>query len=254
MKYKIIFSLFLVVFSSCSNDDKNNSSNVDIKTTDYNDSIKKIEELKIKNQRLRAELERTDDLEVDYFYTLNNGLPVPIPKELKWKSIIDSLEYSIIPKAGRLVAELSKLNIYKSNKLVQTINYDGDCYSLELIDWNFDGYKDISILYDAGATGNTSYRIWFYNPMKGEFVYESKFLNGNYFIDTNKRFIIKHYREGSQFEIWEYYTCKNNKLLFNHSKEVQLLNYREKGTWEKITHKLIRANKEIITCDSVEVY
>jgi hypothetical protein len=253
MKYKIIFFLFLVILSSCSNDDKNNSSNVDKKTTDYNDSIKKIEELNIKNQLLREELEKTDDLEVDYFYTLNNGLPIPIPKELKWKSKIDTIVYTIIPKRGSFETDLIKLSIYQLNKLIQTINYNDDCYFLELIDWNFDGYKDISILYDAGATGNTTYRVWLYNPKKKTFILDSNFLTGNCFIDTNKGFIIKHYREGSQFEIWEYYKCKNNKLIFNHSKEVQFLNYGKKGTWDKITRKSIRENKEIITADSVEI-
>ena len=253
MPVKISFFLFLVILSSCSQENKNSSNNLDKHSIEYNDSVKMIDDLRVKNQLLREELEKTDDLEKDYFYSINNGLSIPFPKELKWKSIIDSLEYSIIPKKGSFETELIKLNIYKSDKLIQTINYNGDCYFLELIDWNFDGYKDISVLCDAGVTGNTTYKIWMYNPKMKVFVFDTNFLLGNCFIDTNKGFIIKHYREGSQFESWEYYKFKNNKLIFNHSKEVQFLNYGKKGTWEKIIRKSIRDNKENITSDSVEI-
>jgi hypothetical protein len=37
-------------------------------------------------------------------------------------------------------------------------------------DFNFDGYKDIKLLYSAGATGNTSYYVWLYDPAKKQFV------------------------------------------------------------------------------------
>ena len=87
MKNKIIFLLFLFFLSSCSNDDKNNARNIEVQSNDFNDSVKKIEELRIKNQRVREKLENTDDLEADYFYSLNNGLPIPFPKELKWNKL-----------------------------------------------------------------------------------------------------------------------------------------------------------------------
>jgi hypothetical protein len=40
---------------------------------------------------------------------------------------------------------------------------------IQLIDWNFDGYRDISVVYSSGS-GGISYMIYNFNPIKGTFV------------------------------------------------------------------------------------
>ena len=148
---------------------------------------------------------------------------------------------------------MKKILIYSSNQLVQTIEHNGECLDFELMDWNFDGYNDISVLFDAGATGNTSYRVWFYNVKKQKFEINKDFLEGNNFIDTVKKRIVHHYREGSSFEFWGYYKYKNEKLILDHSKIVEFLSYGY-DYWEKITRTKMKDNREIIVIDSVQIY
>ena len=42
---------------------------------------------------------------------------------------------------------------------------------------NFDGYHDLSILNNCGATGNCNYDVWLFNPQKNIFVENSELSN-----------------------------------------------------------------------------
>jgi len=72
-----------------------------------------------------------------------------------------------------------------SKKVIQTITSTtsyGSTLSeaektLALVDTNFDGYQDLQILNNCGATGNCSYDFYIYNPIKNLFVRNS-FLSG----------------------------------------------------------------------------
>jgi hypothetical protein len=47
---------------------------------------------------------------------------------------------------------------------------------LQVVDANFDGYKDLQILIQCGGTGNCSYNFYLYDPKAGQFVLD-KFLS-----------------------------------------------------------------------------
>ena len=70
---------------------------------------------------------------------------------------------------------LIKINIYQNDKIFQTIKTNKECYEKkhQFIDWNFDGYKDITVLSDCGSGGCT-YWIWNYDSKEGKFIYNSQ--------------------------------------------------------------------------------
>jgi len=46
---------------------------------------------------------------------------------------------------------------------------------LEIVDANFDGYKDIVVFYNAGNTTNEDYAFWLFNPRTRRFEYNQEF-------------------------------------------------------------------------------
>lgn len=114
---------------------------------------------------------------------------------------------------------LKNIKIYKLNKysvkLWQTINvYQNiDNEGIKLIDWNFDGYKDISVKLNCGS-GGCSFLIWNYEPKKNKFKLNkelSEFLGLE--IDSTNKFIIFHYRSGFSEESWDTLKYENDKLV-----------------------------------------
>ena len=249
---RFLVLLVLMVLSACSNGEKKSNLSSDKNASKTNESNEKAEEFRLKNQLKRARLEKTSDLEGSYFYSKNQGSPISIPVELKWSSSNTLQTFSIQPQKGTRETELKKILIYSSNQLVQTIEHNGECLDFELMDWNFDGYNDISVLFDAGATGNTSYRVWFYNKMKGVFEIDKDFLEGSNFIDTIQKYVVHHYRQGGDSEFWGYYKYKNNKLVFHHAKVIQFLRYGEID-WKKFTRTVMKGKQEVVTSDSVQL-
>jgi hypothetical protein len=62
------------------------------------------------------------------------------------------------------------------------------------VDANFDGYKDLQILSNCGATGNCSYDFFLYDPVANQFVH-NEFLSNNLCspeFDAKKRQITTH--------------------------------------------------------------
>lgn len=142
---------------------------------------------------------------------------------------------------------LRKIIIYKNEKLFQTINTNKDVLDREfkLIDWNFDGYKDICVLYNCGS-GGCAYWIWNYSKAKNKFIYNkqlSEILGLE--MDSVSKFIVYHYRCGYQEEYWDTMKYVNNKLVF-----VKGL-FRERGMdWAFFTRRKMVNNKVVTTHDS----
>ena len=68
---------------------------------------------------------------------------------------------------------LFELSVDTKSKHLQTIKLNNTNGILELKDWNFDGYKDISLFLDNGGSScfNGVYEIWLFNPFKNKFEY-----------------------------------------------------------------------------------
>ena len=119
-----------------------------------------------------------------------------------------------------------------------------------MIDWNFDGYKDISVLSNCGS-GGCSYWIWNYVPKSDKYVYNKRLSE---YIglerDPIKEQIIFHYRAGFQEEFWDYYKYEKSKLVFVHGVFQNRWNDTLGKSWIKKTYTKVVNNKEVITADS----
>jgi hypothetical protein len=147
---------------------------------------------------------------------------------------------------------LKTIHIYSGDTETQKIKTHKqiNANEFQLIDWNFDGHKDITALASRGSSG-CSYWIWNYSPTSGKYNYNrqlSEYLGLE--IDTLNQYIVFHYRAGYPEEIWDSLKYVNNKLQF-----VKGL-YRERYTdglgnsWVKHTHKKMIQGVLITTVDS----
>jgi hypothetical protein len=177
------------------------------------------------------------------------------PIEVKKEYVInDSISGYINPKLGLYSFKfdladykLNKIKIYCVGKLVQTINTSKDVLDneLKLTDWDFDGYKDISVLYNCGS-GGCAYWIWNYSPRLKKYVYNAVLSERlGLEIDSVSKYIVFHYRAGYQEESWDTMRYVNNKLVF-----VKGL-FRERGPeWAFFTRSKMVNHKIVTTQDS----
>jgi hypothetical protein len=161
-----------------------------------------------------------------------------------WKAF--SFKFNL-DSAGDL---LKTIGVYSSNKLVQRIiaNKVIEQHKFELIDWNFDGYKDISVLSGCGSGGCT-YWIWNYSPKLNKYIYNMELSEViGLEIDTFNQYIVIHYRAGFSEENWDTLTYKNNKLSFVKGLYRERWNDSQVNLWVKHTFsKLINNVLEIKT-------
>ena len=145
---------------------------------------------------------------------------------------------------------LKTIGVYSSNKLVQKIiaNKDIEQNKFELIDWNFDGYKDISVLYGCGS-GGCNYWIWNYSPKLNKYIYNKELSEViGLELDTFHQYIIFHYRAGFSEENWDTLKYKDNKLSFVKGLYRERWNDSQGNLWVKQTFsKLINNVMEIKT-------
>ena len=147
---------------------------------------------------------------------------------------------------------LKSIVVYSDKVKIQKIilNIQKHVEKLELIDWNFDGYKDISIL-DACGSGGCTYWIWNYSPKTGKYYYNKKL--SEYIgleIDTMSKYIIFHYRAGCAQENWDTLQYKNNKLKFVKGLFQEQWTDSMGVSWIKWTREKIINNKLVIKIDS----
>ncbi len=111
---------------------------------------------------------------------------------------------------------LKTIDIYNSNGLQQRIlaNKIVERKQFQLIDCNFDGFKDISVLRSCGSGGCTYY-IWNYSATEHRFFYNKELSEVlGLEIDTIGKYVVFHYRAGYAEEIWDSLQYQNNKLQF----------------------------------------
>ena len=122
-----------------------------------------------------------------------------------------SLKFVVDPSK---VNSLRVIKFYKGNALLQTIhaNKNIERNQFELLDWNFDGYKDITVLDNCGSGGCT-YWIWNYSPKDKKYVYSSQLSEHiGLEMDSISRYIVFHYTSGFSEENWDTLEYSNNNL------------------------------------------
>jgi len=86
---------------------------------------------------------------------------------------------------------------------------------LEALDMNFDGYKDIRLMQEQGATGNIRYHVWLYNPKTRRFDYHQEYGDLCSFSYDPKTKVISTFSKGghkSNIHSSETYKIINDKL------------------------------------------
>jgi hypothetical protein len=149
--------------------------------------------------------------------------------------------------------KLSAIVIYEHNKICQQISVNKivEHRLFSMVDWNFDGYKDITVLANSGS-GGRSYFIWNYSPDKHRYTYNQD-LSGvlGLSINSEAKQIIFYTREGFAKEGWDSLRYEQNKLTFKGSLLIERWNNIAGKMWTKRTHCYQVRQQEICVEDSV---
>jgi hypothetical protein len=118
-----------------------------------------------------------------------------------------------------------------------------------LVDANFDGYRDLQILLQCGATGNCSYNFYVYDPKTQEFVYNT-FLSGlvTPSFDTVKKQVMTSSNSSASDTQSETYQYKDGQYTLIW-KEVSEWN-RQKKTVTVSTYELRNGKMELVHSDT----
>ncbi len=111
---------------------------------------------------------------------------------------------------------LHEIKVYRDTKLIQkiTVNEPFDKKQIRIIDWNFDGYKDISVVSECGSAGY-SYLIWNYAPTKHKYELNDELSNKiGLELDSVAKKHVFHIRNGFAEENWDTFKYIDNKLEF----------------------------------------
>ena len=226
MKTTVLFSILSIILFSC------NSKPIEpagVESTMPKDSVKFVKKQKT-------------EIQLDY-KLLNDSIicnPIAGKEQLSYKFNLDSSGYFL--KSIIVYSDFKKIQKITVNQMVEGNNF-------QLRDWNFDGYKDISVLSSSGSGGRT-YFIWNYVPKSYRYSY-NKTLSGyiGLEMDSISKYIIFHYRAGYPEEKWDTFSYINNKLHF--LKGVYQERYSDgKNNWVKRSRSIILNNKLIETADS----
>jgi hypothetical protein len=147
---------------------------------------------------------------------------------------------------------LKSIFVYSDAIKVQEIiaNKDIERKEFRLVDWNFDGYKDISV-YGSCGSGGCAYWIWNYSPKSGKYYFNKELSEVlGLEIDIAGKFIIFHYRAGSQEELWDTLQYKKNKLTFVKGLYQERWDDTLGNSWIKHTYSKNINNKRVVRVDS----
>jgi hypothetical protein len=149
---------------------------------------------------------------------------------------------------------LHEIKVYRDTKLIQkiTVNEPFDKKQIRLIDWNFDGYKDISVVSECGSAG-CSYLIWNYVPTKYKYEFNDELSNKiGLELDSVAKKIIFHYRFGFAEENWDTFKYIDNKLEFEKGLYRTRFNNEKGDCWlhnyysKKVRNKIINSEDSVI--------
>jgi hypothetical protein len=123
---------------------------------------------------------------------------------------VGKLEF--IPKLDRLrknsIIVKSGIRVFQTIKLRSPLAEE-----FELIDWNFDGYKDVSIRFLSGSAG-VSYEIYNYDKVKNRFILNRELLDNYLQIDSIHQRVVFTFSSGCDIKNWDTMKYVNNKLVF----------------------------------------
>lgn len=167
-------------------------------------------------------------------------------------AINDNLNFNFKLIVSADSISLNQIRVYQKKELIQTINIDNVIWSkyCQFLDWNFDGFKDLSIRVNCSATGMCTYWVWNFNPSTNKFIL-NKDVSGilGWEIDRKNKQLINYYREGANHEFKRVYKYIIGKLKLIKSIDKQIYNY-DSVLWKVTTTKKFEGDKIIRSKDS----
>ena len=174
---------------------------------------------------------------------------------LKEKFIFDSItnnkskyKFCYVEKTNGSL-RLYSIEIFTDNKLIQKIKiakksedfeiYD-EIHKEALLDYNFDGIKDISINTNCGATGHCSYLVWLYSKKDNQYHFAKELSGMGLELDEIGKNIIYHYREGWQAEYWDTYKYINGKFTW-----IKGVYQENTNTYSETTYQYLKNGKVV---------
>ena len=226
MQLKTVNLYILLCLILCSCNSKNEDKKYNLKAIET-ESSKFIEDTNLLDYYLKGD---------SIMCKANKGLP-----RLSYKFNLDSTGYFL--KTILVYSNFIKIQEISANKYIERKEF-------RLVDWNFDGYKDISILYNSGS-GGSSYWIWNYSPKTRKYYFNKELSEVlGLEIDTEEKAIIFHYSEGYSREYWDTLQYKNNKLTFVKGLLQERWNDKLGNSWIKHSYSKKINNKIVVMVDS----
>ena len=130
--------------------------------------------------------------------------------------------YSFKFNSNKAGDSLKSIIIYCANKELQNIGVNKfiEEKSFQLVDVNFDGFKDILVLNGSGSGGNT-YWVWNYSTKDNTFHINNELSDRfGLEIDSVHKFIMFSYSGGFDVKSWDTFKYKNDKLFLLSSKHI----------------------------------
>jgi hypothetical protein len=142
------------------------------------------------------------------------------------------------------------ISVFSGDIKIQEIKVENrNVENAELIDWNFDGIKDISVKC-IGGSGGQPYEIWLYSNKLKKFIFNKDISDRNLLIDSINKRIVFYRRDGYEFEFWDTMKFKKDKLIFDRGTAITQWNDAEGNTWKKTHSVKFRNGKYIAKIDS----
>jgi hypothetical protein len=161
-----------------------------------------------------------------------------------------STEISIKQHFSDDTSKINSISVFSGEKKIQEVKVENEfAENAELIDWNFDGFKDLSVKCSAGS-GGQPYDIWMYSKKNKKFVF-NKEISGRYLlIDSINKRIVFYRRDGYEFVFWDTMKFEKDKLIFDRGTAITQWIDSNDNIWKKTHSVKFRNGKYTSKIDS----
>jgi hypothetical protein len=140
---------------------------------------------------------------------------------------------------GKQIQKIIINNNFPDGHFSWDINsFEYNDHTVQLVDINFDGYLDLRLLDNEGATGNNWYATYLYDPRLKKFKYHKQLSSlSGVNVDDDSRQIITYERNGWCAENREYYKIVKDRLILTKAEWTEMDRTRDKEVGEPACFK-----------------
>ncbi len=162
----------------------------------------------------------------------------------------NSTEISIKQHFSSDTSKINSISVFLGDKKIQEVKVENEfAENAELIDWNFDGFKDLSVKC-SGGSGGQPYEIWFYSKKRKKFIYNKDIAGRCLLIDSINKRVVFYRNDGAELECWDTMKYVKDKLVFDRGTLITRWNDGKGNWWKRIHSSKFRNGKYISKIDS----